>query len=88
MNVVFVAAEEPGAPLVICTLQPIRFAADAETWIVPEVSVEATDVVATPLVAPTVPVGVTVPSDGVTLMIVIGVVPLATVLPFASFSVM
>src|SRR5258707_1304418 len=67
VKLVFVAAEEPGAPLTICTLQPVRFAAEAEIWIVPGVSVDATEVVATPLVAPTVPVGVTVARPGVTL---------------------
>ena len=52
---------------------------------VPEASVEETVVVATPFVAPTVPVGVTVAKLGVTLVSVIALVPLATTFPFASF---
>lgn len=87
VKLAFVAADEPGAPLAICTLQPVRPDAVAETWIVPAVVVEATDVVATPFVAPTVPVGLTVARLGVTFVMVIALVPFETVLPFESFSV-
>jgi hypothetical protein len=69
------------------TLQPVRFVADAESWIWPDTVVDAIETVTTPADGVTAPVGVIVASVGVTLaMLMAGELAFDTVLPFGSLS--
>src|SRR6266850_1784624 len=81
---VLVAAPAPA--LVTITLQPVRPAADADSWISPGVFVLVIVTVATPADGVIAPVGFIVASVGVTLnALIVGVLAFVTVLPFASF---
>src|SRR5439155_4986583 len=87
VNVAIVFTALPGPVLLTTTLQPCRFAADADSWIEPGMVVVAMDTMTEPADGVCSPVGVIGATLGVTLaMLICGALAFATVLPLASLS--